>query len=359
MTNRALTASALVILLSLLALSACITGSSATDWAFGEALTVRVKEMRLVDEVAYSTYEFSDYSAGELWSDAHLTLPSPNGEQDSIPNAEIGQVFQFSNTTAGATALPGASDSYTGVGARISQNQYVLVYENDLWYGTDGNTWNRVASSDPLPTGYPIITDGNSAVYPGVYIGRYGNSWNFINGPPLEDTNEATRNLAVLVLMNPKDADGIATQSWYSKFELNPKTNHRSLLRDDKPYVIRPSQEGRMIAAARVEMRNSQANVVFLSIDAQSARLRDGEFFDYRPLNPFQDRSEVAEALPSDGNLLPFLWGDGIDSPAVELHQKCGDIDCELVGWMFFEVPSEIEYHQFIWETADTIFMRF
>ena len=185
MTNRALTASALVILLSLLALPACITGSSATDWAFGEALTVRVKEMRLVDEVAYS----------------------------------------------------------------------------------------------------------------------------------IED-------------------------------------NH---------YVLRPSQEGRMIAASRLELRNRQANVVFLSIDAQSARLRDAEFFDYRPLNPFQDRSEVAEELPSDGNLLPFLWGDGIDAPAVELHETCDEAGspCELVGWMFFEVPSEIEYYQFIWETADTIFMRF
>ena len=185
MTNRVLAASALVILLCLLALPACVGGSSATDWAFGEALTVRVKEMRLVDEVAYS----------------------------------------------------------------------------------------------------------------------------------IED-------------------------------------NH---------YVIRPSQEGRVIAAAHLELRNRQANVVFLSIDAQSARLRDGEFFDYRPLNPFQDRSDVAEALPSDGTLLPFLWGDGIDAPAVELHETCDEAGspCELVGWMLFEVPSEIEYHQFIWETADTIFMRF
>ena len=184
MTNRPLATSTLIILLSLLALSACIGGSSATDWAFGEALTVRVKEMRLVDEVAYS----------------------------------------------------------------------------------------------------------------------------------IED-------------------------------------NH---------YVIRPSQEGKMIAAARLELRNRQANVVFLSIDAQSARLRDAEFFDYRPLNPFQDRTEVAEALPSDGALLNFLWGDGSpDAPAVELHKKCGDLDCELVGWMLFEVPSDIEYYQFIWETADTIFMRF
>lgn len=201
MTNRPLATSTLIILLSLLALSACIGGSSATDWAFGEALTVRVKEMRLVDEVAYS----------------------------------------------------------------------------------------------------------------------------------IED-------------------------------------NH---------YVIRPSQEGKMIAAARLEMRNRQANVVFLSIDAESARLRDAEFFDYRPLNPFQDRTEVDRAPSSDGSSLPvpyvlvgdesspdpkarLLWGDGSpNAPAVELHKKCGDLDCELVGWMLFEVPSDIEYYQFIWETADTIFMRF
>ena len=359
MTNRPLATSAFVILLSLLALSACIAGSSATDWAFGEALTVRVKEMRLVDEVAYSTYEFSNYSAGALWSDAHLTLPRPNGELDSIPNATIGQVFQFSNMTVGATALPGASGSYTGVGARISQNQYVLAYEDNLWYGTDGNNWTRVASSEALPTGYPIITDGNSAVYPGVYIGWYSDSRNFTNGPPLDTTYDATRNLVVLIQMNPKDADGIATQSWYAKFELNPRMNQRSLIREDKPYVIRPSQEGRMIAAARVELRNRQANVVFLSIDAQSARLRDSEFFDYRPLNPFQDRSDVNEARPSDGTLLPFLWGDGIDASAVELHKNCGQDACELVGWMLFEVPSDIEYYQFIWESADTIFMRF
>ncbi len=376
MTNRPLAASAFVILLSLLVLSACIAGSSATDWAFGEALTVRVKEVRLVDEVAYSINEFSDYSADALWSDAHLTLPSPNGALDSIPNATIGQVFQFSNTTTGATALPGASGSYTGVGARISQNQYVLAYEDNLWYGTDGNNWTRVTSSDDLPIGYPIITDGNWAVNPGVYIGRYNNSRKFTNGPPLDTTHDETLNLVVLLLMSPKDADGIATQSWYAKFELNPKTNQRSYA-EDKHYVVRPSQEGRMIAAAHLEMRNRQANIVFLSIDAQSARLRDAEFFDYRPLNPFQDRTEVDRAPSSDGSPLPvpyvfigdesapdpkarLLWGDGSpNAPAVELHKNCGQDACQLVGWMFFEVPSDIEYYQFIWETADTIFLRF
>lgn len=124
---------------------------------------------------------------------------------------------------------------------------------------------------------------------------------------------------------------------------------------EGKHYLIRPSQEGRSLAAARLEIRNREANLVYLSVTKDSVRLRDDKYLDYLSIDPLQERRETAETGPRENTLIPFIWGQ------VELPPKCGEpqMPCELTGWMLFEVPSNIKFYQLIWEATDTIYLRF
>ncbi len=129
-------------------------------------------------------------------------------------------------------------------------------------------------------------------------------------------------------------------------------------LHEGKHYVIRPSNEDRTLAVALMEVRNREANLVYLSINKDTVRLRDEEFLDYRPINPLEERQEVAETGPGEDTMTPFIWGQ------VELPTTCGEggeagSPCELKGWMMFEVPREIKFYQLIWEATDVIYLRF
>lgn len=122
-------------------------------------------------------------------------------------------------------------------------------------------------------------------------------------------------------------------------------------------YLIRPSREGRRLAAAHLEIQNSKATIAYFSVGKNSARLRDDSFLDYRVLAPFEEREKVEEARPGEDTILPFIWGD------VALPSKCGEPGlesrCELDGWILFEVPSDIKFYQLIWEAGDAVYLRF
>ena len=123
---------------------------------------------------------------------------------------------------------------------------------------------------------------------------------------------------------------------------------------EEEHFRINSTQDGYKIAAALIEMRSRGANIVYLSVKKDTVRLRDGTFVDYSPIDPFEDRIKVSEISSMENAIIPFVWGE------VALPQKCGDLEfCELMGWVLFEVPAEIEFHQLIWDTADTIFLRF
>ena len=126
-------------------------------------------------------------------------------------------------------------------------------------------------------------------------------------------------------------------------------------------YVIKTSQEDRTILAAQIEVFNRQATVAFLSIHKFSLRLTDQDYFEYRPLDPFQDSVQVEQPGPNENTFLPFLWADGSEyAPTISMPDKCGpDQNCVLVGWVFFEVPKNTKPTQIIWEAANTIYMRF
>ena len=123
---------------------------------------------------------------------------------------------------------------------------------------------------------------------------------------------------------------------------------------DGKHYRIQPGQEDRTLAAASLEVRNHGANVAYLSVKKDAIRLRDDTYLDYRAIDPLQERSEVAEAGVGEDTIIPFIWGE------VELRASCGGLEfCELNGWVLFEVPRDIKFFQLIWDTGDSIYLRF
>ena len=130
----------------------------------------------------------------------------------------------------------------------------------------------------------------------------------------------------------------------------------------DGHYVIEPRGEGRVLAAVLLQIRNRQTNVVILSINRDSFSLVDTNNLAFRPVDPFQQAREVPEAVAGENAMAPFIWGDGSEfAPVVQLRAECGGggVGCELVGWVFFEVPPSIEFRQLVWVAADSIHLRF
>jgi hypothetical protein len=130
--------------------------------------------------------------------------------------------------------------------------------------------------------------------------------------------------------------------------------DHVSYSFEEEHYRIEPTQGGYKIAAALIEMRSRDATVAYLSVNKGTVRLRDSTFVDYSPIDPFEDRTKVSEDSSLENTIIPFVWGE------IALPQKCGDLEfCEIMGWILFEVPDETGLHQLIWDTGDTIFLRF
>ena len=123
----------------------------------------------------------------------------------------------------------------------------------------------------------------------------------------------------------------------------------------DSHYVIRPTQQDWELAVVKMEVRNRESSVVFLSIDEDAMKLRDRDRAEYFPIDFREQREEVPDALPDENAFAPFLWGE------VELPNQCGQPlqNCELTGWVIFEVPKELDPDLVLWEAADTIFLRF
>ncbi|MBI4339021.1 MAG: hypothetical protein HY680_03610 [Chloroflexi bacterium] len=130
----------------------------------------------------------------------------------------------------------------------------------------------------------------------------------------------------------------------------------------DKHYLIRPSDEDHALLATHLEVFNRQANLVYLTIHKGSLSLRDDKSTEYRPVDPFQDATEVDAAGPGENTLVPFVWADGSAvAPTIAMPSKCGqnNENCQLVGWVLFDVPKNIKLSHLVWEAADTVYLYF
>ena len=125
-------------------------------------------------------------------------------------------------------------------------------------------------------------------------------------------------------------------------------------------YIIEPSQSDRQLTVAQLQFMNKEASTLFMTVNRDTITLRDNDYVDYLPLNPFVNRKILSERQ-SVSEFSPFLWADGSENaPIIVLPTKCGNAEnCEIVGWVVFETPKSITYNELIFNSADIIHMRF
>ncbi len=109
-------------------------------------------------------------------------------------------------------------------------------------------------------------------------------------------------------------------------------------------YIILPKDPGASLVVAKVLLRNDKSAQVSLLVDQNAAYLANRQLNRHGIVDPYTQRSELAEP-PSDGaKFLPLLWN------VVEVPQGF-----QIEGWVVFEIPEDFEVYQFNWEQADTI----
>lgn len=126
-------------------------------------------------------------------------------------------------------------------------------------------------------------------------------------------------------------------------------------------YIIEPTQSDRQLTVAQLQFMNLEASTLYMTVNRNTIILRDNDFIEYLPLNPFKNRTILSE-ITSVSEFSPFLWADGSEiTPTIELPTTCGSEgdSCQIAGWIVFETPKSIQYNELIFDSADTIHMRF
>jgi hypothetical protein len=114
-------------------------------------------------------------------------------------------------------------------------------------------------------------------------------------------------------------------------------------------YRIAPKDpERNILAVASVTVRNDRSARVALFVDTKAAYVDDSANQRYQVMDPFNDRSEVQEAVKDENIYLPFMWG------TIDLKENT-----QVTGWMFFEIPKEQRVVRFGWGQGENIVVRF
>ena len=116
----------------------------------------------------------------------------------------------------------------------------------------------------------------------------------------------------------------------------------------DSHYYVQPKNKGNTLIVINLQVINFESNRVILTVDKSAMRLRDDQAEEHRPVDPLEERVEVAAEGPREGEFTPFIWGD------LELSEKF-----EVIGWVIFEVPRGAKPRELIWDAADTIYLKF
>jgi hypothetical protein len=109
-------------------------------------------------------------------------------------------------------------------------------------------------------------------------------------------------------------------------------------------YAIRPTGRDMQIVAAHVHLHNPNATLVSMLVDEQASYLEDTQGNRFWPLNPWEQRVQVANTISADQTTMPLLWG--------ELTLERG---FKIEGWMLFEVPTNADVTTFTWDQVDFI----
>jgi hypothetical protein len=113
---------------------------------------------------------------------------------------------------------------------------------------------------------------------------------------------------------------------------------------DSLYYSVGPVEPGYDLVVAKVTIWNTRSGRLSIFVDGDAATLEGSEREKAFAIDPYQRRHVLASA-PSDlGHYTPLLWGPS------DLPQ-----DFNIIGWMAFEVPEDVDIKVFRWEQVDLL----
>ncbi len=128
----------------------------------------------------------------------------------------------------------------------------------------------------------------------------------------------------------------------------------------DEHFVIHPADVNDDLVVVKLGVTNRAAIQVHLEVTPYAVALRDRHSpnADYKPVDPFEQREQVAAGNPGEDEYAPFIWGN------IQLDYKCKDANgkvqaCSIDGWLVFETPKDAQLNQLEWNTGDTVFVNF
>ena len=115
-------------------------------------------------------------------------------------------------------------------------------------------------------------------------------------------------------------------------------------------YVIAPKVPGNAIAAVRTRILNPESTQITLSVDGEAANLRDLNEIQYNLIDPSPGEGavETDEEAPEDNTYAARIWG---------VFQVIEGF--EVPGWLFFEVPEQLEFSALVWEDLEFVRVRY
>ena len=146
---------------------------------------------------------------------------------------------------------------------------------------------------------------------------------------------------------------------------------------DDPLYRMAPESSDNELILLRVKVENHTATSAIVSVDHESAQLRDflqGRYFPVDvsaraqeaeiPENP-SDRCNVPVNPDYPTDCVRFLWNATYEEVqadgATKLVQRAQELPkgTGLDGWLVFEVPKDTQFRSFRWGAGDTITIDF
>jgi len=167
--------------------------------------------------------------------------------------------------------------------------------------------------------------------------------------------------LASACRSSPSKGQWFGSDSLLVNVELLKRVTEVRYSEGDTHWAVRPNDSRNELVVVRLDVRNRAAAKVFMEIGSDTVIIRGdktGNYPEYKALDVFAQRTQVASKTSQEDAYVPFLWG------SVELPQECPDASgqmqsCRLYGWVVFEAPKGTKFTQMQWRTGDTVFMNF
>ncbi len=267
--------------------------------------------------------------------------------------------------------LRGSSDrEYGGRGEIIHVGAYEPVMLDKVVYALPRHC---EATREDAPTAQVSESDALIALYASAGGAGWENNDNWLSNAPLGDWHGVTTDAAgsVIAISLPNNdlagelPDELGSLSSLVSLEITGNENLTGCIPaalEDVPvygfleaglnqnYVIAPKVPGNVIAVVRTRVLNPESTQVTLSVDENTATLRDLNEIQYNMIdpNPGAGAVETQDEPPENNPYAARIWG--------EFQVISG---FEIPGYLFFEVPEALEFSALVWDHVEFVRVRY